>query len=40
MATNGLKIYMGGVFALGIQVACQQTFIVLGKAKISYFGTT
>lgn len=37
MATYGLRIYMGGAFALGIQVACQQTFIALGNAKTSLF---
>jgi len=37
MATKGLKIYMGGVFALGVQIACQQTFIALGNAKTSLF---
>ncbi len=37
MATNGLRIYMGGAFALGVQIACQQTFIALGNAKTSLF---
>ncbi|BDR73704.1 MATE family efflux transporter [Clostridium tetani] len=37
MATQGLRIYMGGAFALGIQIACQQTFIALGNAKTSLF---
>lgn len=37
MATKGLRIYMAGAFALGIQIACQQTFIALGNAKTSLF---
>lgn len=37
MATKGLRIYMGGAFALGLQIACQQTFIALGNAKTSLF---
>ncbi|MBV1818725.1 MATE family efflux transporter [Anaerosalibacter bizertensis] len=37
MATQGLRIYMAGAFALGIQIACQQTFIALGNARTSLF---
>ena len=37
MATAGIRIYMGGVFALGVQIACQQTFIAMGNAKTSLF---
>ena len=37
MATQGLRIYMGGAFMLGVQIACQQTFIALGNAKTSLF---
>jgi len=37
MATYGLRVYMGGAFALGIQIACQQTFIALGNARTSLF---
>lgn len=37
MATFGIRIYMAGVFALGIQMACQQTFIALGNARTSLF---
>lgn len=37
MATKGLRIYMAGAFALGIQIACQQTFIALGNARTSLF---
>lgn len=32
-----LRIYMGCVFMMGIQIACQQSFIALGNAKISTF---
>ena len=37
MATQGLRIYMAGAFALGVQIACQQTFIALGNARVSLF---
>lgn len=37
MATQGLRIYMGVAFMLGIQIACQQTFIALGNARTSLF---
>lgn len=30
-----MRIYMGGVFILGAQIACQQTFVSLGQSKIS-----
>ena len=30
-----LRIYMAGIFALGAQIACQQSFMALGQAKIS-----
>ena len=30
-----VRIYMGGAFALGAQIACQQTFIAVGQAKVS-----
>ena len=32
-----LRIYMGGSVLMGIQMACQQTFIALGNAKTSTF---
>ena len=35
MCIWAIKIFMGGVFMLGIQFACQQTFLALGQAKIS-----
>ena len=33
--TWALRIYMAGIFALGFQLACQQSFMALGQAKIS-----
>ncbi len=30
-----MRIYMFGLFTLGLQIACQQTFIALGYAKVS-----
>ena len=30
-----LRIYMVGIFALGAQICCQQSFMALGQAKIS-----
>jgi len=32
-----MRIYMGGVFMLGAQTACQNTFVSLGQAKVSLF---
>ncbi len=32
-----LRIYGAGLFAMGIQHACQQSFVALGQAKISLF---
>ena len=32
-----LRVYAAGMFMLGIQNACQQTFVALGQAKISLF---
>lgn len=37
MAKWGLRIFMGGGFLLGAQVACQQTFVALGNSKASVF---
>lgn len=34
---NALRIFMGGMWAMGAQSACQQTFVALGEAKISMF---
>lgn len=34
--TSGfMKVYFAGIFAFGAQIACQQTFLSLGQAKIS-----
>ena len=30
-----MRVYMAGIFAMGMQVACQQTFMALGQAKVS-----
>lgn len=30
-----IRIYMGGIFMIGVQMACQQSFISLGQAKTS-----
>jgi len=30
-----LRIYMSGIFAIGFQMACQQSFMALGQAKVS-----
>ncbi|MCF0135951.1 MAG: MATE family efflux transporter [Lachnospiraceae bacterium] len=30
-----IRIYMAGVFSLGFQISCQQSFLALGQAKIS-----
>ena len=32
-----IRIYMAGIFALGFQMSCQQSFIALGQAKVSLF---
>ncbi len=36
-ATRALRIYMAVSFMMGIQTACQQTFLALGNAKTSLF---
>lgn len=33
----GIRIYLGTSFILGAQIACQQTFLAIGQAKISLF---
>ena len=30
-----LRIYMAGMFSMGFQVGCQQSFMALGQAKVS-----
>ncbi|MCI8485094.1 MAG: MATE family efflux transporter [Lachnospiraceae bacterium] len=37
MASWGMRFYIAGTFAMGAQMACQQTFLALGQAKISLF---
>lgn len=32
-----LRVYMAGIFAFGLQIACQQSFMALGQAKVSLF---
>lgn len=34
-AAWALRIYMAGIFAFGPQIACQQSFMALGQAKVS-----
>lgn len=36
-ASWALRIYMAGVFSMGAQNTCQQSFMALGQAKISLF---
>ena len=36
-AAWALRIYMGATGIFGVQIACQQTFIALGNAKVSLF---
>lgn len=33
--TWAMRIYMAGIFSLGFQMTCQQTFVALGQAKVS-----
>lgn len=35
--TWALRIYMAGIFSLGFQITCQQSFMALGQAKSSLF---
>ena len=30
-----MRIYMAGIFSMGFQLACQQSFMALGQAKVS-----
>jgi len=34
---SALRIYAGAIFIMGVQIACQMTFISLGNAKTSIF---
>lgn len=36
-ATWTLRIYMAGIFSVGFQISCQQSFMALGQAKVSLF---
>lgn len=36
-ASWALRVYMAGIFAFGAQIACQQSFMALGQAKVSLF---
>ncbi len=33
--TWAMRIYMAGIFSIGFQIACQQSFMALGQAKVS-----
>ena len=37
MASWAMRFFMAGAFAMGGQMACQQTFLALGQAKVSLF---
>ena len=37
MSLWAIRVYMGCVLLMGIQISCQQTFIAFGNAKISVF---
>ncbi|MDB2075693.1 MATE family efflux transporter [Clostridium paraputrificum] len=37
ITTWAIRIYFLGIFVFGVQIACQQTFLALGQAKISLF---
>lgn len=37
ITTWSIRIYFAGIFIFGAQIACQQTFLALGQAKISLF---
>ena len=34
-STWALRIYMAGIFSIGFQICCQQSFMALGQAKVS-----
>ena len=33
--TGAIRIYMAGIFSVGFQISCQQSFMALGQAKVS-----
>ncbi len=35
VTSKAMKIYFAGIFIFGAQIACQQTFLALGKVKQS-----
>lgn len=37
LTSRGLRVYMFGTLAMAVQISCQQTFLALGKAKVSIF---
>lgn len=37
ITSESIKVYFAAIFILGAQIACQQTFLALGQAKISLF---
>lgn len=37
MASQAARVYFAGIFIMGVQNSCQQTFIALGQAKNSIF---
>ncbi len=37
MASWAMRVYLAGFFSMGAQIACQQTFLALGQAKVSLF---
>lgn len=37
LASWALRIYMGSVVLMGLQISCQQTFIAFGNSKVSAF---
>lgn len=40
ITTWSIEIYFAGMFIFGAQIACQQTFLALGRAKISFILST
>lgn len=37
IAAKGLRVYMAGTLAVGVQTSCQHTFLALGNARTSLF---
>lgn len=37
LARRTIHVFFGGMFLMGVQFSCQQTFVALGEAKISLF---